>query len=108
MRKQETEIERLKEELRRKKDRENLACGQINQKLKQKTNNFEKLHRDHKQLYAEHKKLVAELDRQQETMRKLHVDVAKRTDTLAEDRTKTVESAKLLEEAAKDRMKLTW
>ena len=43
-----------------------ISCvrGQINPKLKQKTEDFEKLHRDHKQLDAEHKKLIAESDRQ--------------------------------------------
>jgi chromosome segregation ATPase len=46
----ETEIERLKEELRQQKDREDRARRQINARLKQKTDDFEHLHRDYKRL----------------------------------------------------------
>ena len=58
----EVEFERLKEELWQEKDREDRARRQINQKLKQKIEDFEWLHRDHKQLDVEHKKLIAEGD----------------------------------------------
>ena len=44
------EIEQLKEEIRQQKDLEDHACSQINRRLKQKIEDFEKLHRDHKQL----------------------------------------------------------
>ena len=42
----ETEIERLKEELWQQKDREDRTRSEINQRLKQKTDDFEKLYRD--------------------------------------------------------------
>ena len=63
-----TEIERLKEELRQQKDREDRARRQINQKLKQKTDYFDHLHRDYKLLDAEHKK-------QQEKMAALREEI---------------------------------
>ena len=50
------EIERLKEELHQQKDREDCARRQLNQKLKQKTNDFDHLLRDYKHLEMEHKK----------------------------------------------------
>ena len=56
------EIERLKEELYQQKDRKDLARQLINQKLKQKTDDFDRLHRDYKHLDAEHKKLLTESD----------------------------------------------
>ena len=103
----EAEIERLKEELRQQKDKEDRTRAQINRKLKQKMDDFDKLDRDHKQLDVEHRKLVAELDPQQEKWRELQTEVAKKSDALAEERTKAVESAKQLEEAARERMELT-
>ena len=81
-------------------DREDRTRGQINRKLKQKTEDFEKLHWDHKKLNAEHKKLIAECDRQQEKVGELRADVAKKTNVLVEEQTKAVESAKLLEEVS--------
>ena len=44
------EIERLKEELQQQKDREDRARWLINQRLKQKTDDFDRLHRDYKHL----------------------------------------------------------
>ena len=61
---EEVEIEHLKEELRQQKDREDRARRLINQKLKQKTDDFDRLHRDYKHLDADHKKLTTESDRQ--------------------------------------------
>ena len=58
----EGEIEVMKEELRQQKDREDRASSQINQKLKQKMKDFDRLHQDHKHLDAEHKKLIADSD----------------------------------------------
>ena len=101
------EIERLKEELWQKKDREDCVRRQINQKLKQKMKDFNRLHQDHKHLDAEHKKLIVDGDRQQEKMQELRDEVNKMAVALAEERTKGVEAAKMLEEAAKDRMELT-
>ena len=89
----EGEIERLKEDLRQQKDREDRARSQINRKLKQKTDDFERLHRDHKRLDAEHKKLITECDWQQEKIRELQNEVTKKTEALAKERTKAVESA---------------
>ena len=48
----EIEIERLKEELRQQKDREDHAHRQ----LKQKSDDFDHLHQDYKLLETEHKK----------------------------------------------------
>ena len=50
---------------------------------------------------------MAEGDRQQEKMRELRDEVNRTTTALAEERTKGVEAAKMLAEAAKDRMELT-
>ena len=81
----EVEIERLKEELRQQKDREDRARCLINQRLKQKTDDFDQLHRDHKHLDAEHKKLITESDRQQEKFRELWDEVNRTSGGLAEE-----------------------
>ena len=57
----ETEIERLKEELRQQKDREDRNRRQINGRLKQKTEDFEHLHREYKRLETEHRERMDEL-----------------------------------------------
>ena len=49
----EGEIERLKEELRQHKDKEDQARSQINRRLNQKIEDFERLHRDHKHFDVE-------------------------------------------------------
>ena len=49
-----TEIQRLKEELHEQKDREDRGRRQVNQKLKQKTDYFDHLHRDYKHLEMDH------------------------------------------------------
>ena len=51
--------------------------------------------------------MIAECDLQQEKIRELRVDVAKKVDALAEEWTKVVKSAKQLEETARERMMLT-
>ena len=48
------EIEWLKEELRQQKERDNLLRLQVNQRLKQKPKDFDKLYRDHKSLEMEY------------------------------------------------------
>ena len=93
----EGEIERLKAEFGQQKDKEDQATSQINWRLNHKT----------KDLEAEHKNLMAECDQQQEKIRQLRDEVTKKTEALAEERTKAVESAKLLEEAARERTVLT-
>ena len=57
------EIERLKEELRQQKGREDRARRQINQKLNQKTEDFDRLHRDYKHVDMEYKRLITKSDR---------------------------------------------
>ena len=47
------EIARLKEELWQQKDREDWTRSEINRRLKKKTDDFEKLYREHKQMEAE-------------------------------------------------------
>ena len=54
----------------------------------------------------EHKKLIADSDRQQEKLRELWDEVNRITTALAEERTKGVEAAKMLVEAAKDHILL--
>ena len=51
-----TEIDRLKEELHQHKNREDHARRQLNQKLKQKTDDFDHLLWDYKHLEVEQKK----------------------------------------------------
>ena len=55
----------------------------------------------------EHRKLIAECDLQQEKIRELRAEVTKKADALVEERTKVVESANLLEEAARETTLLT-
>ena len=57
-------IERLKEELRQQKDRDDRWRGQVNRRLKQKTEDYDRLYREHKQAEADHKKRGVEFDRQ--------------------------------------------
>ena len=91
-----TEIERLKEELHQQKDREDRARRQLNQKLKQKTDDFDHLHRDYKHLDTEHKK-------QQEKMAELRQEIHRAETALADER---AEKTTLLDEAARERMEL--
>ena len=67
----ETEIERLKEALRQLKDRDDQLRGQVNRRLKQKTEDFDRLYREHKQQEADHKKRGAEFDQQQDKLKEL-------------------------------------
>ena len=76
----ETKIKRLNEEIRQQKDREDRALSQINRCLKQKTEDFEKLHQDHKQVDVEHKKLGSKCDRKQEKMKEIWMELAKITE----------------------------
>ena len=91
-----TEIERLKEELHQQKDREDRARRQLNQKLKQKTDDFDHLLRDYKHLEMEHKK-------QQEKMVELRQEIHRPETALADER---AEKTRLLDEAARERMEL--
>ena len=50
---------------------------------------------------------MAECDWQQEKIRELQNEVTKKTEALSEERMKAIESAKLLEEAARERAVLT-
>ena len=100
------EIERLKEELGQQKDREDRARRLINQRLKQKTNVFDRLHHDYKQLNVDHKKLITKSDRQQEKFRELRDEVNWMAMALAEEQLKGAEVAKQLAKAAKERMEL--
>ena len=92
----ETKIERPKEEIQQQKDREDRARRQINQKLKQKVDDFDHLHRDYKILDTEHKK-------KQEKMAELRQEIDRAATSLSDER---VESTKVLEEAERDRMEL--
>ena len=107
----ETEIERLKEELRQQKDGDNRLRSRVNRRLKQKTEDFHKLYWEHKQTEADYKRRGAEFDRQQDRLKELpkeaRTDLAqkmdkleKKTEALAKEKTKAVAMTKLLEEAA--------
>ena len=50
----EIEIERLQEELRQQKDRDDQLWAQANWRLKEKSENFDKLYREHKELEKEY------------------------------------------------------
>ena len=91
-----TEIERLKDELHQQKDREDCARRQLNQKLKQKTDDFDHLLRDYKHLEMEHKK-------QQEKMAEIWQEIHRAKTALADQR---AEKTKLLDEVAHERMEL--
>ena len=100
----------MKEELRQLKDREDRMHSQINQRLKQKTNDFDKLYREHKQTEADYKRLGLEFDRQQdrlkEMLKEVRTKLAKKTEALGEEKIKVVATAKLLEEEAKEKLEL--
>ena len=98
----EKKIERLKEELRQQKDRDDRLRGQVKRGLKQKTEDFDRLYREHKQAEADHKRRGAEFDRQQEGLKELlkeaRTDLAqkmdeleKKTEALVVERTQAVE-----------------
>ena len=50
----EKEIERLKEEIRQQKDRDDRLRSQVSQRLKRKLEDFDKLYRDHKKLETDY------------------------------------------------------
>ena len=62
---------------------------------------------DHKQLDAEHKKIITNSEQQQEKLHELREELNRTATALAEERTKGVEAAKWLAEAAKEQMELT-
>ena len=89
----------------------------MNRRLKQKTEDFDKLYREHKQTEADYKRRGAEFDRQQDRLKELLKEaradltqkmdeLEKKTEALAEEKTKAVETARLLEEAEKEKPKL--
>ena len=82
----ETKIERLKEELRQQKDRDDRLRGQVNRHLKQKTEDYDRLHREYKQAEADHRKWGTEFDRQQEKLKEqlkeTRLDLAKTMEEL--------------------------
>ena len=102
----ETEIERLKEELWQQKDREDWMRSQINRRLKQKTDDFDKVYREHKQTEADYKKLGSEFDRQQEKLKEVRTELTRKAEVLDEEQTKAVATEKMLEEAAREKMEL--
>ena len=101
----ETELERLKEELRQQKDREDQTSSQINRHLKQKTDDFEKLYRKHKQTKVEYKKLGSEFNRQQEKLKEVRTELTRKGEALAEEQTKAA-TANMFEEVANEKMEL--
>ena len=84
--------------------------SQINRRLKQKTDDFEKLYLENKQTEADYKRLGSEFDRQQEKLKEIlkevRTELAKKKEALVEEKTKAVDMGKLLEEAAKEKLEL--
>ena len=114
----ETEIERLKEELRQQKDRDDRLRAQVNRRLKQKTDDYDRLYREHKQAESDHKKRSVEFDRQlekvKEQLKETRLDLAKtmeeldiKKEALSAEKTQAVERARQLEAAAKEKLELT-
>ena len=112
----ETEFERLKEELRPQKD--DRLRAEVNRCLKQKTEDYGRLYREHKQAEADHKKWGVEFDRQlakvKEQLKETRLDLAKTMDkldkkkeALSTEKTQAVERVKQLEAAAKEKLELT-
>ena len=100
-----TKIERLKEELCQQKDREDRLRSQINRRLKQKTDDFEKLYLEHKQTEADYKRLGLEFDRQQEKLKEVRTELTRKGEALAEEQTKAA-TANMFEEVANEKMEL--
>ena len=65
----ETEIERLKEELRQQKDWDDRLRAQVNRRLKQKTEDYDRLYQEHKQAESDYKKRGVEFDWQLEKVK---------------------------------------
>ena len=108
---------RRQEELCQQKDRDDRLRSQINRCLKQKIDDFDKLYWEHKQTEANYKRRGTEFDRKQDKLKELlkeartelaknTEELAKKTEALAEEHTKAVATAKLLEEATKEKLEL--
>ena len=54
----------MKEELRRQKDRDDRLRAQVNRRLKQKIEDYDRLYREPKKVEADHKKRGVEFDQQ--------------------------------------------
>ena len=55
---------------------------------------------------VEHKKLVSDFDQQQEKLKEVRTELSKKTETMAEEQTRVVATAKMLEEAVQERTEL--
>ena len=78
--------------------------SQINRRLKQKTDDFEKLYQEYKQTEADYKRLGSEFDRRQVKLKDVRTKLARKTEALAEEHTKAVATAKMLEEATREKL----
>ena len=56
---------------------------------------------------VEHKKLVSDFDQQQEKLKEVRTELSKKTETMAEEQTRVVATAKMLEDVAQERMEST-
>ena len=100
------------------KDRDDRLRAQVNRRLKQKTEDFDRLYREHKQAESDYKKRGVEFDRQlekvKEQLKETRLDLAKTMDeldikkeALSAEKTQAVEQVKQLEAAAKEKLELT-
>ena len=55
---------------------------------------------------AKYKKLGSELDPQQEQLKEVRTELTRKTETLVEEQTKAMATAKMLEEVAKEKKEL--
>ena len=92
--------------------------AQVNRRLKQKTEDYDRLYREHKQAESDYKKRGVEFDRQlekvKEQLKETRLDLAKTMDeldikkeALSAEKTQAVERVKQLEAAAKEKLELT-
>ena len=96
----EMEIERLKGEIWQEKDTDDWLCSQVSRRLKQKTEDFDKL-------YQDHKKLETYYNWKQENLREVRAELKDKSEALTEQGQLMAETmTKVLEEAVKERMEL--
>ena len=96
----ETEIDRLKDELQQQKNQDDRWRAQSNCRLKEKTEDFEKL-------YREHTDLEKEYDRQRKKLKEARSEVKEKVEALAaQDRMFKETKERLQEEVALERTRM--
>ena len=94
------------------------SCVLSNGRLKQKTEDYDRLYREHKQAESDHKKRGVEFDQQlekvKEQLKETYLDLSMtmkeldiKKEALSAEKTQAVERARKLEAAAKEKLELT-